>query len=285
VLVARHENEIGGTTNVAQHPEFAARRTTKVVDGVALTGWFTEDFTLAELRTLRAKERIPGTRPANTAFEGLYQIPTLDEVLDLARHSRTLDGRPVAVAPETKHPTYFDSVGLSLEERLVAALGADGLDRADSPVMIQSFEVGNLRTLHKLTPVPLVQLISNTGRPWDFTVAGDPRTYADLLTPAALAGIARYADYLSVEKTVLIPRRADGTLGTPSTVFADAHAAGLKVVGWTFRRENQFLPAEFRSSSDPNAVGDLAGEIRTYVAAGLDALFTDNPDVGRAALG
>ncbi len=284
VLVARHENEIGGTTDVADHPEFADRRTTKVVDGVSLTGWFTEDFTLAELRTLRAKERIPAVRPQNTTFDGLYQIPTLDEVFDLARHSRTADGRPVAVAPETKHPTYFDGLGLSLEEPLVAALAANGLNRKDSPVMIQSFEVGNLVELDRRTPVDLVQLVSNSGQPWDLTVSGDPRTYADLVTPEGIDEIADYADYLSVEKTVLIPREADGTLGEPSDIFENAHDAGLDVVAWTFRRENQFLPAEFRSSTDPNAVGDLVGEIRAYVDAGLDAFFTDNPDLGVAAV-
>jgi len=285
VLVARHENEIGGTTDVADHPEFADRRVTKTVDGAEITGWCTEDFTLAELRTLRARERIPAVRPQNTAFDGLYQIPTLDEVLDLARHSRTADGRPVAVAPETKHPTYFDELGLSLEEPLVATLEADGLNHRRSPVMIQSFEVGNLRQLDTMTPVELVQLISNSGQPWDFQVVGDPRTYADLVTAEGIAGIAEYADHLSVEKTVLIPRNADGTLGEPSEIFDLAHDAGLEVVAWTFRRENQFLPAEFRSSADPAAVGDLVGEIRVYIEAGVDAFFTDNPDLGVEAAG
>ena len=153
VLVARHENEISGTTDVATRPEFAARKATKVIDGTSITGWFTEDFTLAELRTLRAKERLPQTRPANTAFDGLYLIPTLDEVIDLARHSVSCDGRTVGVYPETKHPSYFDSIGLSLEEPLVAALQANGVDRADAPVIVQSFEVANLRDLDGLTDV------------------------------------------------------------------------------------------------------------------------------------
>ncbi|WP_125774150.1 esterase-like activity of phytase family protein [Antribacter gilvus] len=284
VLVARHENEIGGTTNVASKPEFASRRTTKTIDGAGITGWFTEDFTLAELRTLRAKERIPGTRPQNTAFDGLYQVPTLDEVIDLARNSRTCDGAPVGVYPETKHPSYFDSIGLSLEEPLVATLRANGLDRAGAPVIVQSFEVGNLVELNELTDVPLAQLISNSGAPYDLAAAGDPRTYRDLATPAGLAEIATYADGIGTEKSVLIPRRADGTLGTPTPVIADAHAAGLEVHGWTFRRENQFMPVDYRSSTDPNATGDLVREIQTYLDAGMDGFFTDNPDLGDAAV-
>ena len=279
VLVARHENEISGTTDVAARPEFAGRKATKVIDGVSITGWFTEDFTLAELRTLRAKERLPQTRPANTAFDGLYLIPTLDEVMDLARHSISCDGRQVGVYPETKHPTYFDAIGLSLEEPLVAALQANGLDRATAPVILQSFEVDNLRELDTMTDVTLAQLVSSSGRPYDFTAAGDPRTYADLVTPAGLAEVATYADGVGLEKSVMIPRTPAGTLGTPKPVIADAHAAGLDVHGWTFRLENQFLPAEFRSSSDPNAPGDLAGELQVFIDAGMDGVFSDHPDV------
>ncbi|GAT74572.1 glycerophosphoryl diester phosphodiesterase [Microbacterium sp. HM58-2] len=279
VLVARHENEISGTTDVAARPEFASRKTTKTIDGVKVTGWFTEDFTFAELRTLRAKERLPQTRPANTAFDGLYVIPTLDEVMDLARHSISCDGRQIGVYPETKHPSYFDSIGLSLEEPLVAALQANGLDSADAPVIVQSFEVSNLQELNGLTEVRLAQLISSSGRPYDFTLAGDPRKYSDLVTPDGLAEIASYADGIGAEKSVLIPRTPDGRLGSPSPVIADAHAAGLDVHGWTFRLENQFLPAEFRSSADPIAPGDLAGEIQVFLDAGMDGIFSDQPDI------
>ena len=218
VLVARHENEIGGTTDVATRTEFAARRTTKSIDGVSVTGWFTEDFTLAELKTLRAVERIPALRPKNTAFNGLYQVPTLDEVLDLARNSRTCDGDAVGVYPETKHPTYFDGIGLSLEEPLVATLEANGFGRRSSPVYIQSFEVGNLQQLATMTRLPLVQLINCTGAPYDFVAAGDARTYADLVTPAGLRGIARYADGIGVCKDVMIPRTPSGSLGEPTSV-------------------------------------------------------------------
>jgi len=206
-------------------------------------------------------------------------VPTLDEVIDLARHSVSCDGRQVGVYPETKHPTYFDSIGLSLEEPLVAALQANGVDRADAPVILQSFEVGNLRQLDEMTEVRLAQLVSSAGRPYDFTAAGDPRTYADLVTPTGLAEVAGYADGVGLEKSVMIPRTAVGTLGVPSPVIADAHAAGLAVHGWTFRLENQFLRAEFRSSTDPNAPGDLVGEIRAFVAAGMDGVFSDHPEV------
>ena len=284
VLVARHENEISGTTDVAARPEFANRRTTKTIDGRAITGWFTEDFTLAELRTLRAKERLPQVRPQNTAFDGLYQVPTLDEVLDLARNSRTCDGAPVGVYPETKHPSYFDSVGLSLEEPLVAELRRNGFDRANAPVIIQSFEVGNLKDLDELTDVPIAQLISSSGAPYDFVADGDPRTYADLVTRRGLREIAGYADGIGTEKNVLIPRHADGTLAAPSPVIRDAHRVGLEVHAWTFRRENQFLAADFRSSDDPNGIGDMVGETRVFLEAGLDGFFTDNPDLGVAAV-
>lgn len=284
VLVARHENEISGTTDVATRPEFAARKATKVIDGSAITGWFTEDFTFAELRTLRAKERLPQTRPANTAFDGLYVIPTLDEVIDLARHSISCDGRTVGVYPETKHPSYFDSIGLSMEEPLVEALRANGLDRADAPVIVQSFETANLRDLDALTDVTLAQLISGSGRPYDFTASGDPRTYKDLVTPSGLAEIATYADGVGLEKSVMIPRTADGRLGTPTPVIADAHAAGLSVHGWTFRAENQFLPVDFRSSADPNAYGDLDGELKAFIGAGMDGVFSDHPGIAAVTI-
>ncbi len=284
VLVARHENEISGTTDVADRPEFADRRATKVIDGASITGWFTEDFTLAELRTLRAVERIPALRPANTAFDGLYEIPTLDEVLDLARRSVSCDGEPVGVYPETKHPTYFDSIGLSLEEPLVAELEANELNRRRSPVILQSFETGNLRELDRMTRVDIAQLINCTGAPYDLVAAGDPRTYADLVTPDGLREIARYADGVGLCKDVMIPREADGTLGAPTPVIHDAHRVGLEVHGWTFRAENQFLPAEFRVGEDPAAHGDLVGEIRTFVAAGMDGVFSDHPDLAVVAV-
>ena len=282
VLVARHENEIGATTDVAAHPEFADRRVTKIIDGVSLTGWFTEDFTLAELKTLRANERIPAVRPQNTAYNGLFEVPTLQEVIDLAQRSISCDGEQVGIYPETKHPSYFDSIGLSLEEPLVDVLHANGYRSQRDPVYIQSFEVGNLKELSHMTRLPLVQLINCSGQPWDFTVAGDARTYADLVTRGGLKFVSRYADGIGVCKDVMIPRDPAGNLATPSNVIKEAHKRGLIVHGWTFRVENQFLPLDYRSSSVPTERGDLAGEITTFVAAGMDGFFTDNPDIGSA---
>ncbi|SDD37817.1 esterase-like activity of phytase family protein [Auraticoccus monumenti] len=285
VPVARHENEISGTTDVAQRAEFASRRATKTIDGAAITGWFTEDFTLAELRTLRAVERLPELRTGNTQFDGLYQVPTLAEVLDLARHSRTCTGQPVGVAPEIKHPTYFDSIGLSIEEPLLEALADAGLDDADAPVVIQSFETGNLRELARRTPLQLSQLINCSGAPYDLVAAGDERTYADLVTRDGLRQISTYADQVGFCKDVMIRRDADGTLGQPTSVVADAHRYRLTVVGWTFRAENVFLPSEFDSSADPAALGDMEGEIQAFLALGMDQLFSDQPDLAVAAVG
>ena len=282
-LVARHEPNITDTTDVSAHPEFAGRKTTKTIDGVSQTGWFTEDFTLAELRTLRAKERLPQLRPANTAFDGLYPIPTLDEVFDLAKHSRTCAGRPVGVAPETKHPTYFASIGLPTDGPLLSELTAHGWTRKSDPVVIQSFETTNLKALAGRTRLPLIQLVDCSGAPYDLKAAGKTTTYADLVTPKGLRGIKRYADRVALCKDVMIPRDADGRLLAPTPVIRDAHRAGLSVTGWTFRRENQFLPLQYRSSTDPAAVGDLVGEVRAFLDAGMDDVFSDNPDVAQEA--
>ena len=278
-LVARHENDITGTTDVANHPELASLKTTKVVDGKAITGWFTEDFTLAQLKTLRAVERLPQVRPANTAFNGLYPIPTLDEVLDLARHSRTCNGGRVGVYPETKHPSYFDSIGLSPEEPLLATLAANGIDE-DYPAFIQSFETTNLKQLDKKTDVPLVQLVDCTGAPFDLKSTGDPTTYADLVSRAGLRKVSTYADGIGPCKDLLIPRDAQGRLLQPTAVIGDAHRFDLVVHPFTFRVENQFLPLQFRSSTDPNAPGDLEGELKAFLRAGIDGFFTDNPAIG-----
>jgi glycerophosphoryl diester phosphodiesterase len=279
VLVARHENEIGGTTDVADHPEFALRRATKTIDGVALTGWFTEDFTLAELKTLRAKERIPATRQRNTLYDGRYQVPTLQEVIDLSeRLSRELD-REIGIYPETKHPTYFRSIGLPLEEPLVKVLKRNDLDDRRDKVFVQSFEVGNLKWLEDRIDTPLVQLLSGrTARPYDFVVSGDPRTYGDLATPAGLKGIARYASGIGPSKDYIVPRDAGGRSLPPTTFVRDAHRADLVVHPYTFRNENQFLPLELRSSADPNAYGRAFAEYAMFYELGVDGLFSDNPD-------
>ena len=279
VLVARHENEISGTTDVAAHGEFAARRTTKTIDGVAVTGWFTEDFTLRELKTLRAKERLPDLRPQNTRYDGKFEVPTFEEVLDLrARLSRKLR-RPLGVYPETKHPTYFRSIGLPLEPALVRSLNRNGLNERRAPVFVQSFETGNLRALDPWLKVPLVQLLDAKTK----VIPGDGRTYGELATPAGLRGISRYAEGVGPSKDYIVPRDADGYSLPPTTFVRDAHRAGLVVHPYTFRRENSFLPRELRSSDVPAEIGDLKAEIRQFFALGVDGVFTDNPDIGVAA--
>ncbi|PRX47486.1 glycerophosphoryl diester phosphodiesterase [Prauserella shujinwangii] len=283
VLVARHEPEIGGTTDVADHPEFADRKTTKTVDGEEVTGWFAEDFTLAELKTLRAKERIPQLRQENTIHDGRYEIPTLQEIIDLARRlSRELH-RTVGIYPETKHPTYFQRQGLPLEPALVRTLQRNGLNRPGAKVYVQSFEVANLKQLDRRLRVPLVQLIGGSGAPYDFVANGDPRTYDDLVTPEGLAEIATYADGIGPDKNRIIPRDADGFLGEPTSLVADAHEQRLVVHPYTFRAENAFLPAEFRSSADPAAYGDIFAEYEAFLATGIDGVFADHPDLAVAA--
>ncbi|MFG3598803.1 glycerophosphodiester phosphodiesterase [Micromonospora chersina] len=283
VLVARHENEISGTTDVAAHPEFAARKATKTIDGVKVTGWFTEDFTLAELRTLRAKERLPQVRVANTAFDGRFPVPTFQEVIDLARAESKARGRTVGVYPETKHPSYFASIGLALEEPLVATLKANKLTHRNDPVFVQSFETANLRKLDRMIGVRLVQLMDAAGAPYDFTAAGDPRGYADLATAAGLTWVATYADGVGLNKNLIVPRDAAGRLLAPTSVIDDAHRAKLLVHAWTFRAENQFLPADFRIGADPNARGDITAEYELFFGLGLDGAFADQPDTAVAA--
>ena len=284
VLVARHENEISGTTDVANHPEFAARRTTKTIDGQPLTGWFVEDFTLAELRTLRAKERIPAIRQRNTIYDGLFLVPTLQEVIDLAQRLSLELGRPIGIYPETKHPTFFQSIGRPLEPPLIAILRRNGLDRADAAVFVQSFETTNLRELNRVLDVPLVQLLgSKTSKPFD--LASGTRTYADLATPSGLREIARYADGVGPSKDYVVPRDATGRSLAPTSFVTDAHTAGLVVHPYTFRNENTFLPLELRSSADPAAYGNALAEYALFFGLGVDGLFSDNPDTAVLARG
>jgi glycerophosphoryl diester phosphodiesterase len=294
VLVARHENEIGETTDVASRPQFAARKTTRVIDGETVTGWFSEDFTLAELKTLRARERIPQLRPGNLRFDGMFEVPTLEEILALVRaldaqrqsaaHERGLPApRPIGIYPETKHPSYFDALGLSMEEPLVQALHRWGYVEADAPVYIQSFETANLKALRAMTKLPLIQLLADAGRPYDLVLAQDSRTYADLATPEGLAGIAAYANGIGPHKNLILPLTPDGALGAPTALVRDAHARGLLVHAWTFRAENHFLPGPNRSSGAPPDLGDLDAEVRAFLAAGIDGFFADHPDLGVCA--
>jgi glycerophosphoryl diester phosphodiesterase len=281
VLVCRHENEISGTTDVASRPEFADRRTTKTIDGVELTGWFTEDFTLAELQTLRAVERLPELREENTLYDGLFTVPTVDEFLELREDLSRELRREIGAYIETKHPTYFDGIGLSLEEPLLADLREARVDRRHSPVFLQSFETTNLRELDAAgVKVPLVQLLSASGAPADLVAAGSPYTYADLSTAVGLAVIARYADGVGPEKSQVIPLQEDGTLGEPTSFVADAHAVDLLVHPYTFRNENAFLPADLDEGVDPAAYGRAIEEQLAFWEAGVDGIFTDNPDTG-----
>ena len=275
VFVVRHENEIGGTTDVVTHPEFADRHTTKTIDGVPTTGWFTEDFTLAELKTLRAKERLPQLRPANTAFDGQYPILTFDEVVEIARAGSARTGRTISVAPELKHPSYFASIGLPMEDAFVSALQRLGLTGADAPILIQCFEVGPLQRLSARIRSPLLQLMSLSGGPADRT----DLTYAAMATPAGLMAIRDYAGAIGVETMLIVPRDATGASLPPTALIADAHAAGLKVVAWTFRAENLFLPLELRSGETPADHGDLPAQLRSFRDLGLDAVFSDFPGI------
>ena len=279
VLVARHENEISETTDVAAKTEFAARKATKTIDGQKMTGWFTEDFTLAELKTLRAKERLPQLRKSNMAYDGQFEVPTFEEILELAKVESARTGRQIGVYPETKHPSYFASIGLPHEAPLLALLMRYGHTEKSAPVFIQSFEVGNLQALRPKTKLRLVQLMDEKGSPAD---RGD-LAYPEMTKPHGLKAIAKYADGIGPNKALVIPRNVLGALGDPTSLVADAHAAGLAVHPWTFRRENYFLPLRQKSGVDPTANGDMESEIRAFLAAGVDGIFSDNPAQAVAA--
>jgi glycerophosphoryl diester phosphodiesterase len=264
VLIARHENNITDTTDVAQ--KFPDRKRTKTIDGQSQTGWFSEDFTLAEIKTLRAKERLFFR---NQGHNGQYEIPTLEEVLQLAQAWQQRTGKQVGLYPETKHPTYFRTLGLPLEERLVKQLQRFGYSTADSPVFIQSFEVGNLRYLKTLTDVRLVQLIDGEGKPYDWTASGDKRSYRDMLTPAGLQEVATYAAGIGPYKELIITDGLKG-LKPPTPLVRDAHAAGLVVHPWTFRNEPIFLARGFHANP--------AREYEAFFRAGVDGVFSEFPD-------
>jgi glycerophosphoryl diester phosphodiesterase len=302
-LVARHENAIAivdpasgaiieATTDVAERPEFKDRLTTKNIDGEKIRGWFTEDFTLAELKTLRAKERLPKLRPQSAKFDGQFQIPTLQEIIDLAKRSSQDRGRKIGIYPETKHPTYHDSIGLSLEEPLVKVLEANGYTNQTDPVFIQSFETQNLRELNRKTRVQLIQLLGGaTERPYDFVVSGNSKTYGDLATPQGLREIATYANGIGPSKRLIIPAAtldengdgkpddlnsdgqisdADRILKPPTTLVQDAHQARLLVHPYTFRNESFFLARDY--NNNPKA------EYFQFFSLGVDGLFSDFPD-------
>lgn len=267
-LVARHENEISGTTDVASHPEFADRKTTKTIDGQTETGWFTEDFTLAELKTLRARERLPQLR--STAYDGQFAIPTLEEIIALAKQRTKDTGRTISIYPETKHPTYFASIGKGTDAALVAALTKAGWTTAEAPVFIQSFEVNNLKHLKTMTGIRLIQLVAGEDGPADKAAP----SYAAMMTPEGLKQVATYAWGIGPDKAMLWNGDA------PTTLVADAHAAGLRVHPWTYRAENYFVRPAFRKGTAPKGHGDVAGEIRAALGQGIDGFFTDFPHIG-----
>lgn len=278
-FVVRHENEIGGTTDVADRSEFAARRATKVIDGVEVVGWFTEDFTLAELKTLRARERLPLLRPANTAWDGREPVLTFDEVVAIAREATARTGRVIGVAPELKHPSYFAGIGLPMEDAFVTALERHGLTGADAPILIQCFEVGPLQRLKARIDAPLLQLMSVAGGPAD----RPDLTYGAMSTREGLGAVAAYADAIGVETGLILPRDDTARSRPATALVADAHAAGLKVVVWTFRAENIFLPLEHRHGDAPPDHGDLSGYLKAFYGLGVDAVFSDFPGMAVAA--
>jgi glycerophosphoryl diester phosphodiesterase len=285
VLVARHEPEIGETTDVTDHPEFASRKTTKPLGGRAVVGWFVEDFTLAELKTLRARERLPKLRSESARFDNQFEIPTFPEILRLRQELTNRLGREIGVYPETKHPARFAALGLPLEERVVADLRTHGLDSAEAPVFLQSFETESLRALARLSKLRRIQLLgSRPPFPLDDPTASSDRL--GWLTPRYLQEIRTFADGIGPDKNLVIPKTAEGRLGTATTLVADAHRAGLVVHPYTFREENAFLPLDCQRSTpgaegtNPAAPGDLAAELRRFLELGIDGFFIDQPQVG-----
>lgn len=275
-IIARHGNELSGTTDVASREELAYRRTTKVVDGKELMGWFTEDFTLDELKTLRAREGLPAVRAANTRYDGRFQILTLDEIIEALVGANARREHQVGLCVEIKHATYFHSIGLPMEQPLLECLERHGMNGPET--IVESMDTSSLRWLRPRTKAQLVQLFKAAGQPYDFTAAGDPRTYADLATAAGLREVATYADIIGVEKTMVFPRNARGRSRPESSLVADAHAVGLGLVVWTMGDENRFLPAELRMGRAPAGKGDAISEYERFFDVGVDGVFSDNTD-------
>ncbi len=306
VLIARHEPNITATTNVSALPQFADRRKTRLVDGVSETGWFATDFTWAEMQQIRA---VQAFAERDQGFNGLYRIPSFDEVIALAKRKSAEEGRTIGVYPETKHPTFHQQLGLALEDRLLQVLQRHGWNHRSAPVFIQSFEQANLKYLRGKTSVRLVQLVDADDvapdgtityaapfdRPYDWAVAGRAGTFGDLVTPAGLAEVRTYADGVGPWKPYLISAAcinvvagrcadangdglvndADRRLLPPTAVIANAHAQGLFVHTWTFRSEQRRLASDYR--------GMPANEYLAFYEAGVDGLFSDFPDTAVAA--
>ncbi len=275
VLVVRHENEISGTTDVASRPEFADRKVTKFVDGVPYSGWFTEDLTLEEIKTLRVRERLPQLRPQNIRLAHSEQILTFDEVLTIAEEASRARDEPIGVYVETKHPTYFASIGLDLNDLLIADLERRGVNRAGAKIVIQSMETANLKALRDRTPLTIIQLMDRQGAPYDFVAVRDPRTYWLMRKPPELEKIAAYADGIGPNKSQVIKRDIRYRLAKTTKLVKRAHALGLLVHIWTMRNENNFLPTDLRLGRDKAAHGDAVGEYLRFFDAGVDGVFSD----------
>lgn len=282
-LVTRHENEISGTTDVANHSEFADRKKTKRIDGKDILGWFTEDFTLAELKSLRARERMPAVRQRNTIYDNRYQIPEFDDVINLVKRKEAQLHRRIGLYPEAKHPSYFARINLPTEQTIVDTLKRHGYEKSSDPVYIQCFETATLQKLKTMTKLKLVQLVADDELPYDLVARNDKRKIADLINPEGLAAIARYAHGVGPNKNLIVGRSADGKLLKPTTLVADAHKAGLEVHPWTFRNENQFLPQDFRKVDSAekgadNLYGNALAEYKMFYDLDVDGVFSENPD-------
>lgn len=292
VLVARHENEISGTTNISTLSQFKDREKTKIIDGTSLKGWFTEDFSYNELQqNVRARERIPEYRAANMQYNDQFSIPTLDEIIELAEKNYKKTGKVVGLYIETKHPTYFQKNGLAMEDNLLKTLAKYQYSREIAPLYLQSFEVANLKyfkqqlSLHKtLKNAKIIQLLdSPSASPADFLESGTKKTYLDLAVASGLKEIASYADGVGPSKTYIFSNTDENST---TTFLQDAHAAGLKVHPYTFRPENGFLPNYDRCStiaSERCPTGSIK-ELKRFFKAGVDGVFTDDPALGRQAL-
>lgn len=284
VLVARHENELSETTDVAEIPRLARHRRVGSVDGRTVRGWFVEDLTLAEVKQLGARERKRRLRHRNTRYDGREGVPTLDEVLAMAKAEGVRRGRRVGVLLELKNPSHFAARGLALIDPLLATLRRHGLDGPDSPVTVMAFETAVLRELATRSPVSTVQLLGAAHRrPWDHRLAGDRRTFGDLATLEGLARVAEYAQAVGPTKELVLPTDDEGRWGTPTTLVEDAHRAGLRVLVWTLRVENKYLPVALRSTGETSAAGDMAAEVIGHLRAGVDSVITDHPDVAVVA--
>ena len=285
VLVVRHENEISGTTDVADHPEFADRRTTKTVDGAELSGWFTEDLTWDELSTLRCRERIPQLRPASATFDDEQPVLRLRDVLDMVREAALEYGREIGVVLEIKHATYFGAQGWDVAALVDAELREAGWAHGELPLTIESFESTVLFGVKERgIAAAYVYLLEAMGRPFDLLAAHGRAapTYPETAAPAGLDALAGLVDGISVDKRMILAPDKLGRSAGPSSVVADAHERGLRVFTWTCRPENQFLIGQFRTRGGAAAFGHWEDEWALIRDTGLDGVFVDHPDLGVA---